>query len=155
MMRFWKKVAVATLLFAGAASAGTYTRSGACLPGDTEIDEDCTAQMNAEAACENAHDARVAAADVTLAAASAACVLGYAEKGYPTQAACVAAATGVHQLAIQRSKRTRDRCLGRVPECIYTCEDGRPPCCPGIDDAVDCQLAGGTWDSSRNCCVDH
>lgn len=37
MMRPGKKVAVATLLFAGAVSAGTYTRSGDCVRDDNEI----------------------------------------------------------------------------------------------------------------------
>ena len=68
--------AVEIILLAGTATAGTHTRPGGCRPGDIEIDEDCSAQEVAEAACESAHNARVATVDIAPATATAACALG-------------------------------------------------------------------------------
>ena len=157
MTKLWHS-AIGIPLLAVVASAGTYTRVGGCLPGDIEIDKDCSAQKAAKAVCENAHDVRVAAADVALAAATAACALGYLEKGYPTQAACVAAAAAVHRLTVLRSRQTRDKCLGRVPDCIYTCEEADPPdlpCCnvPFAPGPAACAAAGHGYDPSRDCCI--
>ena len=154
MTKLWRTT-IGILLLAAAASAGTYTRVGSCLPGDIEIDKDCSAQKAAQAACENAHDVRVAAADVALTAATAACTLGYAEKGYPSQAACVAAAVIVHNLTVHRSRETRDACLDRAPDCVYTCEEPDPPCCdvPFAPSPGACAAAGHGYDVSRDCCI--
>lgn len=147
---------IAVLLLAGIAFAGTYTRPGGCRPGDIEIDRDCSAQNAAKAACENAHDGRVAAADVTLTAAVATCATLYLEKGYATPTACIAGATAVHRVAIQRSRRTLTRCLGRLPDCVYTCEEADPPpppCDYSCASASLCHAWGGVWDASRGCCI--
>ena len=76
MKKPWRS-AVAILLFAWTATAGPYTRPGSCRPGDIEIDEDCSVRETAEAVCENVRDERFAAADVTLAAPTAAWALGH------------------------------------------------------------------------------
>ena len=145
MTKSWKS-AVAILLLAIPVSAGTYTRPGGCLPVDSEIDRDCTARNAEETKCENEHDVRTAVADMALAATTAKCATD-----------CIAAAAATHRVAVRSSRRIRDRCLGRLRPCIYTCEEAEslPPCCPGIEDEVDCIAFGGMWDYGRDCCYGH
>ena len=63
-----------------------------------------------------------------------------------------------HRLTVLRSRQTRDKCLGRVPDCIYTCEEADPPdppCCdvPFAPGPAACAAARHGYDPSRDCCI--
>lgn len=122
--------------------------SAQCPDGSRFIRWDCTDRDEHIDECNADFDDRITTIGITFAGCLAACEV----RDNPSDCRKVCGIT--HAAAVAAAGVTLRRCKSRAPDCVPICEDP-PPCCPGIDDDVDCIAHGGTWDYDRGCCTGH